>query len=77
MLHLWTFLTGLKKVLKTEGKSWLWNSRINTASWRVTISDSLITVNSLNKGLECSLKLEKVIFLIAFFCNLKKGCKVD
>ena len=36
------------------------------------ISDSLITFKSLNKGLECSVKLEKVIILVAFFCNLKK-----
>ena len=39
MLYLCMFLTGLKKVAKTEGKSWLWNLNINTARWRVMISD--------------------------------------
>ena len=67
----------LKKASKTGGKSWLWNLYINTASWRVMISDSFTIFRSLNKGLECSVKLEKVITLIAFFCTLDKGCKVD
>ena len=71
------FLTGLKKASKTEGESWLWNLYVNTASWRVMISDSFAIFGSLNKGLECSVKLEKVIILIAFFCKLDKGCKVD
>ena len=30
----------IKKGIKTEGKSWLWNLYINTARWRVMISDS-------------------------------------
>ena len=64
------FLTGLKEASKTEGKSWLWNLYINTASWKVMISDSFTIFRSLNKGLECSMKLEKVIILIAFFCKL-------
>ena len=50
---------------------------INTASWKVMISASFTIFRSLNKGLECSMKLEKMIILIAFFCKLDKGCKVD
>ena len=41
------------------------------------ISETLLTFKFLNKGLECSVKLEKVVVLIAFFCNLNKGYKVD
>ena len=41
------------------------------------ISYSLITFKSSNKGLECSVKLEKVIILIVFFFNVNKVCKVD
>ena len=37
----------------------------------------LYNIQVFNKGLECSVKLEKVITLIAFFCTLDKGCKVD
>ena len=47
MLYVCMFLTGLKKLLKTDGKSWLWNLYINSASWRVMISDSFITFKSL------------------------------
>ena len=47
MLYVCMFLTGLKKLLKTDGKSWLWNLYINIASWRVMISDSFITFKSL------------------------------
>ena len=71
------FLTGFKEALKTEGKSWLWNLYVNTASWRVMISDSFTIFRWLNKGLECLVRLEKVIILIAFFYKLDKGCKVD
>lgn len=39
---------------------------------------NIVTFKSLNKGLECSVKLEKLIILIAqFFWKLNKGCKVD
>ena len=61
-------VTGLKKVSKTEDKSRSWKLFTNTASWRVMISDRrLIAFKSLNKGLECSVKLKKVIIFIAFF----------
>ena len=70
-------VTGFKKVSKTEDKNRLWKLFTNTASWRLMISDSLITFKSWNKGLERSVKLEKVIIFIAFFCNLNKGCTVD
>ena len=33
----------------------------NTVSWRVMISDSFTIFRSLNKGRECSVKLEKVL----------------
>ena len=36
-----------KKLLKTDGKSWLWNLYIKTARWTVMISDSFITFKSL------------------------------
>ena len=61
-------VTGLKKVSKAEDKSRSWKLFTNTASWRVMISDrSFIALKSLNKGLECSVKLEKVIIFIGFF----------
>ena len=68
---------GIEKKKVKSSKSWLWNLQVNTASWMVMISDTLITFKSLNKGLECSVKLEKVVILMAFFCNLNKGYKVD
>ena len=72
------FLKGLKKRSKPKVKVGCETSLyINTASWRLMLSDSWITFKSLNKRLECSAKLKKVIILIAFFCNLNKGCKVD
>ena len=39
------------------------------------ISDSFTIFRSLNKGLESSVKLEKVIILIASFCKLDKVAK--
>ena len=37
---------------------------------------SLITFKSSKSGLVCSKKLEKVMILMAFFCNRTRGCKV-
>ena len=61
------FLTGFKKVS--------WNLYINTASWRVPISDSLITFKSVNKGLECSVKLKEVEVIRRFCCLRRRRCK--
>ena len=56
----------MKKTSKLEGR---------TAMWKVTSSNNLITFKSLKSGLVWSEKLEKVMILMAFFCNTKRGCK--
>ena len=35
----------------------------------------MITFKSLKRGLVCSKKPEKVMILMAFFCNTKRGCE--
>ena len=65
----------VKKTLKLVGRSWFLNLYIKTAMWTVTSSNNLITFKSLKRGLVCSKKLGKVMILMAFFCNTKRGCK--
>ena len=66
-------LIGRKYVsnLKTEGSNILWNLNMNMVIWRVTRSKNFNMSVCLKSGLVCSSYLEKVINLIARFCNVK------